>query len=221
MHIGLVLDGNRRWARKQGWKPWKGHDSGMRKLEQVLDWIVELGIEEISLYCFSIQNFGRSELEKKYLFNIFRREAKKLLEDKRVYENKVKIRFAGRLSMFPSDMQDLMEQVMEKTASHDKHIVNFAMAYGGREEIVDTVKELVKEGKEINENTIQSALWVPEDMDVLIRPGKVMRTSNFFIWQAYYAELFFVDKFWPEFEKEDLVNVIEEFKGKRKRRFGK
>jgi len=221
MHIGIILDGNRRFAKSQGWKPWIGHEKGFEKLDKLFNWMIELGIEELSLYCFSIQNFKRSELEKKFLFDIFRREARRLLDDKRVYDNKVKIRFAGRLSMFPSDMQELMNQVMEKTASHDRHMVNFAMAYGGREEVADAVKKLVKGGREINEKNIQSSLWVPENMDIIIRPGKVTRTSNFFIWQAHYAELFFLDKYWPEFEKEDLVKVISEFKEKRERRFGK
>lgn len=221
MHIGLILDGNRRWAKKHGWKPWKGHDTGMKKLEQVMDWMLELGVFEVSLYCFSIQNFDRSEEEKKFLFDIFRKEAKRLLEDKKVYDNKVKIRFAGRLSMFPSDMQELMKEVMEKTKGHDKHIVNFAMAYGGREEIVDGVKKLVDAGEEINGENIQKNMWVPENMDVVIRTSGEYRLSGFFPWQAHYAELFFLDKCWPEFEKEDLVKVVSEFKAIRERRFGK
>lgn len=221
MHIGIILDGNRRWAKRYGWKPWVGHDKGFDKLDNLLDWMLELDIFELSLYCFSIQNFDRNELEKKFLFDRFRLEAKKLLEDKRIYDNKVKIRFAGRLEMFPEDMQGLMKQVMEKTAAHNKHIVNFAMAYGGREEIVDGVKKLVASGKEINKKNIQESMWVPEDMDVVIRTSGEFRTSGFFIWQAHYAEFFFIDKMWPEFEKEDLIKVIEELKAKRERRFGK
>lgn len=221
MHVGIILDGNRRFAKRHGWKPWVGHEKGFDKLDELFDWMIELGISEMSLYCFSIQNFDRSGLEKKFLFDIFRKETKKLLEDSRVYANKVKIKFVGRLEMFPEDMQDLMKEVMEKTKDHDKHIVNFAMAYGGREEIVDCVKKLIKENKEINEKTVQENLWVPSDMDVVIRTSGEFRTSNFFIWQASYAELFFIDKFWPEFEKEDLIKVIDEFKAKRERRFGK
>lgn len=221
MHVGIILDGNRRWAIRHGWKPWVGHDKGFEKLDKLLDWMLELGIFELSLYCFSIQNFDRTELEKKYLFNIFKRETKKLLTDKRIYDNKVMIRFAGRLGMFPADMQEMMKQVMEKTAGHDKHIVNFAMAYGGREEITDTVKKMVLEGQDINEKSIQANLLVPEDMDLVVRTSGELRTSNFFIWQANYAEWFFLEKYWPEFEKDDLVKVLTEFKEKRQRRFGK
>jgi len=221
MHIGIILDGNRRWAKRQGWKPWQGHEKGFDKLDNLFDWLLELDIFEISLYCFSIQNFDRPEIEKKFLFDRFRLEAKKLLEDKRIYNNKVKIRFAGRLEMFPSDMQELMNQVMEKTAAHDKHIVNFAMAYGGREEIVDAVKKLRESGEDVNKANIQKNMWVPEDMDVVIRTSGEFRTSGFFPWQAHYAEFFFLDKMWPEFEKEDLARIVEEFKAKRERRFGK
>ena len=221
MHVGIILDGNRRFARKHGWKPWVGHDKGFEKLDKVLDWMVKLKIKEVSLYCFSIQNFDRSEMEKKHLFDIFRKEAKKLLEDKRVYDNKIKIRFAGRLEMFPSDMQELMKELMGKTAGHDKYIVNYAMAYGGREEIVDAANKLKAGSKEITKESLQSTMWVPEDMDVVIRTSGEYRLSGFFPWQAHYAELFFIDKLWPEFEKEDLIKVIEEFKAKRERRFGK
>jgi len=221
MHIGIILDGNRRWAKRRGWKVWQGHSKGFDKLDNLLDWLIELDIFEMSLYCFSTQNFNRSEIEKKFLFDRFRLEAKKLLDDKRIYDNKIKIRFAGRLEMFPTDMQDLMKEVMSKTASHDKHIVNFAMAYGGREEITDAVKKLVVSGKEINQKNIQAEMWVPEDMDIMIRPGGEKRLSGFFLWQVSSGELFFLDKMWPEFEKEDLVKVIEEFKAIRERRFGK
>jgi tritrans,polycis-undecaprenyl-diphosphate synthase [geranylgeranyl-diphosphate specific] len=221
VHIGIILDGNRRWARRHGWKPWQGHEKGFDKLDKLFDWMLELDIFEMSLYCFSIQNFDRPETEKKFLFDRFRLEAKKLLSDKRIYDNKVKIRFAGRLEMFPADMRDLMGKVMAKTAEHDEHIVNFAMAYGGREEIVDGVKRMVESGEEVNKSNIQKNMWVPEDMDIAIRPSGEKRLSSFFIWQADYAELFFLDKMWPEFEKEDLVKVISEFKAKRERRFGK
>ena len=95
------------------------------------------------------------------------------------------------------------------------------MAYGGREEITDAVKKLVAKGGEITEENIQAEMWVPEDMDIMIRAGKVIRVSNFFIWQTSYAEMFFPDKYWPEFEKEDLIEIIDEFKAKRERRFGK
>lgn len=219
-HIGIILDGNRRWAKERGLPSMVGHAKGAEKLEEVFQWMVDLKIREISLFCFSVQNFDRSEEEKKYLFDLFRKEVKRLLTDKRVHDNKVKIRFAGRLWMLPKDLQDLAVQVMEKTKTHEKYIVNFAMAYGGKEEIVDAANKLVSEKKEITEKTLQENFWVPENMDMVIRTSGEFRTSNFFIWQAAYAELFFIQKYWPDFEKEDLVNCISDF-NERERRFGK
>lgn len=220
--MGIILDGNRRWAKKHGWKPWRGHEEGSKKLEQLLDWLLELGIKEVSLYCFSIQNFSRNELEKKYLFDIFRKEIERLINDKKIDENKIKVRFTGRISMFPLDMQEKMKELMEKTKDYGQHIVNFAMAYGGREEIVDTVNKMIKDGcAEITEEGLQQSMGVPEDMDIVIRTSGEQRTSNFFIWQASYAEIFFLEKLWPDFEKEDLVKVLNEFEEKRERRFGK
>lgn len=221
MHIGLILDGNRRYARERGLPTFTGHLKGFNKVHKLLDWVKELGIKEVSMYCFSIQNFNRSESEKKYLFNLFRKEAKRLLKDKKIHQDKMKIRFAGRLEMFPKDMQELMQEVMEKTKDYDNYIVNYALGYGGREEIVDSVKKIVAENGKVSEASIQANLWVPENMDIAIRTSGEFRTSNFFPWQAHYAEWFFLNKYWPEFEKEDLVRILEEYNNKRKRRFGK
>ena len=135
--------------------------------------------------------------------------------------DKVKVRFAGRITMFPEDIQKKMKELMEKTKNNKEHILNFAMAYGGREEIIDAVKKTQDRGMEITEENIQHNMWVPENMDLIIRTSGEFRISNFFIWQASYAEYFFLEKHWPAFEKEDLIKVIEEFKEKRQRRFGK
>jgi len=221
IHVGLILDGNRRWAKKRLWEPWKGHQQGFEKLKKLFDWILELKIKEVSLYCFSIQNFGRPKIEKDQLFGLFRKEIGNLLNDENLEKNKIKIRFAGRINLFPEDMQKKMNELIEKTKNYNNYIVNFAMAYGGREEIVDTVNKMVKDGQEITEKSLQENMWVPENLDIVIRTGNENRTSNFFIWQASYAELFFLEKMWPDFEKEDLVGILEEFEDKRERRFGK
>jgi len=220
IHVGIILDGNRRWAKQRGWKPWDGHDHGAKKLNHLLDWILELELKELSLYCFSIQNFGRSKLEQKFMFDIARKEFKALIKNEKIYENKIKVTFAGRIHLFPEDLQEILQELVEKTKNHDQFKVNFGMAYGGREEIVDTVNKMVKEGKEITEKTLQENMWVTKNLDIVIRTGGDNRLSNFFPWQCTYAELFFLNKFWPEFEKEDLVKVINEFETKRQRRFG-
>ena len=226
-HVAIILDGNRRYAKKLGLQPWKGHEYGVKKLNQFLEWCQELGIRELTLYAFSTENFKRTKTEKNFLFNIFKQEFSNMKHRKDIFENKIRINVIGRLRMFPNDIQKSIKEIMEKTKNHNNFIVNFAMAYGGRQEIVDSVKkiaQLIKSNKispsSINENTITKNLYLPRGPDLVIRPGGELRTSNFLTWQSVYSEWFFIDKLWPEFTKEDLIKCIKEF-NKRKRRFGK
>lgn len=219
-HIAIILDGNRRYAEKIGIPKFKGHEKGYDKIKELLTWCMELGIEEVTLYCLSTENFKRDKGEINYLFNLFRNQIGEFKKDKTIHENKVKISFIGRLSLFPEDMQKSMKEIMETTKDYGNYKLNLALAYGGRAEIIDAIKKIIEEGiKCIDEETIKKNLYIPDDVDVLIRPGGEKRLSNFLLWQNSYAELFFLDKLWPEFEKEDLIAIIEEFKI-RERRFG-
>ncbi len=226
-HIALVVDGNRRYARKLGLKPWKGHEFGLKRLEKLFDWCQELGIRELTLYTFSTENFRRAKKEVNYLFGLFRKEMDKIKEKKEgVFKDKIRFNFIGRLHMFDKEMRKSMLEIMEKTKNHKKFTVNFAMAYGGRQEITDAVRKIaqdVKKGR-INPNKISGAmitnnLYLKSEPDIVIRPSGEIRTSNFLTWQSVYSEWFFIKKLWPEFTKRDLVKCIEEF-NKRERRFG-
>lgn len=226
-HIAIVLDGNRRFAKRLMKEPWKGHELGAKKLEKLFDWCSEIGVKELTVYAFSIQNFNRPKREFNYLMKIFNEEFGRLLLDEKVHERKVKIRIIGRIEKFPKDLYEKMKKVMDMTKDYDNYIINFAMAYGGREEIVDATKkvaEKIKSGElnvsEINEESFSDALYMKDCPDLIIRTGGDKRTSNFLPWQSTYAEWFFLEKMWPEFEKEDLVNVIAEFND-RERRFGR
>lgn len=226
-HVAIILDGNRRFAKKLGLHPWKGHEYGVKKLEGMLNWCRELGIKELTLYSFSTENFRRTKQEKDFLFNIFRKEFNNMKYREDIFKNKIKINVIGRLHMFPKEIQKAIREIMQKTKKHNKFIVNFAMAYGGRQEIVDAVKkiaQLIKNNKinanNINENTITKNLYMQSEPEMVIRPGGEKRISNFLIWQSSYSELIFTDNLWPEFTKKDLVKCIEEF-NKRERRFGK
>ncbi len=227
-HIGIILDGNRRFAKKLMLKPWKGHEWGMEKVKKLLEWCKEVGVPEITLYAFSIQNFQRPKDEFEYLMNLFADAFKKLMtsEDKKKLEE-IQIRFIGRTWMFPQEVQDEMKKLTEMTANNKPYKINFAMAYGGREEVIDAVKKIadaVKQGKvdidSINEQTFAENLYLNSEPELIIRTGGDHRTSNFLIWQSHYSEWFFLEKTWPEFEKEDLIQVINEFQT-RERRFGK
>mgnify|MGYP001618367653 FL=1 len=141
-----------------------------------------------------------------------------------IFKNKIKINIIGRVDMFPKDIRKAMLDIMKKTKNHKNFIVNFAMAYGGRQEIVDAFKKIIKKSKklkpnQINERLITKNLYLQSEPDLVIRPGGEVRTSNFLTWQSVYSEFVFLDKLWPEFTKEDLTNCIEEF-NKRERRFG-
>ena len=226
-HIGIILDGNRRFAKRLMLKPWKGHEFGAKKVEKLFDWCKELGLKELTLYSFSLENFNRPKKEFDYLMNLFRQEFRKLLDDKRIDKDKIKIRFIGRLNLLPSDLQKLMKEIMEKTKKYNNYAINFALAYSGRAEIIDAVKRIVEKiekkdlsEKDINEKNFLSELYIKDEPDLIIRTGGERRISGFLLYQGSYAELSFCDKMWPEFEKKDLITAIEDFK-MRDRRFGK
>ena len=227
-HVAIILDGNRRYAKKLGLQPWKGHAFGLRKLEELFNWCMDLGVKELTLYCFSTENFKRAKKEVDYIFNLFWEEFSKMNKGQGIFKDKVKVNVIGRSYMFPKSMQKAMIEAMQKTKNNKKLIVNFALAYGGRQEITDAVKEIarkVKKGKikvdGISEDLITSYLNLKSEPGLVIRPGGEVRTSNFLIWQSAYSEWVFVkDKLWPEFMKLDLENCIKEF-NRRERRFGK
>ena len=226
-HIAIILDGNRRFAKKKGMQPWKGHNFGAKKVEDLLKWCRDLGIKELTLYSFSMDNFKRPEREKKAIFELFKKNFEKLEKDERLMKNGIKVRFIGKIGMFPKDIQESMQRLMEKTNENKRFKVNFAMAYSGKAEITDSIRKIINKinNKEINinninEDLIKNNLYLSSNPDIFIRPGGEKRLSDFLIWQSAYSELFFLDKLWPEFTKQDLVNIIEEFK-QRERRFGR
>ena len=227
LHVGIILDGNRRWAAARGLHPWKGHEAGTEKAKDLFKWLEDTNVKEATLYIFSMQNFLRADEEKEKLFDIFRSYFRELQNDKTIYEKKIRVKAIGRLHLFPDDIQEIVANFVNKTKDHDRYTVNFAMGYGGREEIVDACRRIadkIEKGalssKDINEEMITKHLYLEEEPDFIIRTSGEKRTSNFLPWQSSYSEWFFLDKAWPEFTKADLVKCIIDFK-KRSRRFGK
>ena len=219
-HIGIILDGNRRYAKKLLMKPWKGHELGFKKLEKLLGWMLNAEVRELTLYCFSLENFNRDKTEVEFLMNIFKKEFPRFLDDKRIHENKIKLRFIGKRELFDSEIQEGMQKLEEATKDYDNYVINFAMGYGGRQEIIEAVKKMRDKGEEITEENLQKNLWLLDNVDLIIRTSGEKRTSNFLPWQATYSEWIFLDKTWPEFSEQDLKDCIEEFYN-RQRRFGK
>jgi len=220
LHIGIILDGNRRFAKKLMKQPWKGHEEGAKRVEEILDWCKELNIKQITLYCFSLENFKRSKEEVDFLMKLFRKEFERLEKDKRIDEDKVKIKFIGQKELLDKELRELMKRIEEKTKNYNNYILNFAIAYGGRQEILSAIKTLVECGKEVNEENFKQCLLLKDDPDLIIRTGGEIRTSNFFPWQSVYSEWIFLNKMWPEMTKQDLEEAITEFNN-RQRRFGK
>ena len=226
-HIGFIMDGNRRFSKRLMMKPWKGHEWGAKKVRKVFDWCKEYGISEITLYTFSIQNFNRPKKEFDYLMDIFRRNFRRLEKDKQITESGIRVNVIGRLWLFPKDIQEMMHKVMEKTKHNKDYIANFAMAYGGQEEVIDATKRIaqkIKEGSievdDINQEVFRQYLYTSDEPDLIIRTGGEQRTSNFLAFQSAYSEWFFVEKMWPEFSKHDFNRILKEYTV-RHRRFGK
>ncbi len=230
-HVGVIMDGNRRWAMSQNMVPWEGHWEGADKVEEFLDWCVELGIRTVTLYSFSTENFNRAEEEVQELMKLFEKTLEEVMKSSLIHDNRVKVRAIGRISTLPQRLQELIHEVEEATKDYDRYYINIAIAYGGRAEIVDALKKIalkVKSGEiepeKIDEGVVEANLYtahLPQpDPDLVIRTSGESRLSNFLVWQAAYSELFIVDVYWPAFRKIDLMRAIRSYQ-LRHRRFGK
>lgn len=226
-HIAIIMDGNRRFAKKNSLAEGKGHEKGAEKLADVIKWCLEAKIKELTLYTFSMQNFNRDKKEVDGLLGLFRKHFDKLKDDKKITENKIRIKVIGRKYLFPEDLQKSILEIEQKTEEHDNLTINFAMAYGGREEIVDAAKLIAEEVKfnnisveEIDENMFAQKLYLNSNPEIVIRTGGDHRTSNYLPWQTVYSEWFFTESLWPEFSEKEFLEIINKF-NERERRFGK
>lgn len=228
-HVAIIMDGNRRWARRLAKPPWYGHLFGSRTLENIVDWCRELGIRSLTVYAFSTENFKRSPDEVSALMDLFEQKFKELVKDERVHRYGIRVNVIGRKEMLPRNVREAAEEAERVTKKYSNYFFNIALAYGGRSEIVDAVKELVDDvmkgsikKEDINEELLKKYLYIPNmsDPDIVIRTGGEIRISNFLIYQIAYSELFFVDVYFPEFRKIDFLRIIREYQ-KRQRRFGR
>ncbi len=226
-HLGVILDGNRRWARKRGLPPWMGHRYGAKKFEKFLNWCLELGIKEVSAYVLSTENIEkRSKREVEEIFRIFSEFLKRWEKEQSALEKyQVKVRFIGNLEKLPKSILRLIGKIMQKTSRYQKRILNVLVAYGGKYELSQAVKKIVEKaiklGKiEITEKDIEKNLLIKEPVDLIIRTGGYSRLSNFLIWQATYSEIYVTKTLWPDFTKKELIKAIEWFSSI-KRKFGK
>lgn len=230
-HIAIIMDGNRRYAMMQGMPPYKGHEVGKDKLEEVIKWCHELGIKILTVFAFSTDNFKRKKEEVEHLMKLFEEDLKRLANEKEIHENKVRVKIIGQIDLLPENVRKAAVNVMEKTKNYDKYYFNIAIGYGGREEIVEAIKKVakdVKEGKikpeEINKEILSSYLYTSHlpfpDPDLVLRTSGEERISNFLLWQLAYAELYFTDVYWPALKKTDFLKAIQSYQ-RRQRRYGK
>lgn len=218
--IGIIMDGNRRWAKEKGLPTYDGHAKGYSKFQEVVKWVREAGVSHIVVYAFSTENWNRSKEEVGYLMSLFRIMFQNDL--KRMANDRVRVRFVGDKSRFDTDMQKMMEEVEAATNGEEKYDItlHLAMSYGGRGEIVAAARAMQKEGSEVTEESFAKRLWsypMP-DPDIIIRTGGEKRLSGFLAWQSVYSELFFVDSFWPAFTKAEFDSILAEFAFRERRR---
>ena len=225
-HIAIIMDGNRRWAREKGLDPKQGHREGAKTLEKIVRYANKIGLEYITVYAFSTENWKRSEDEVGALMILLQ----KYLDDysKRADTENIKVKVLGDITRLSEGMQKSIKKCMERTKNNTGVVFNIALNYGSRNEIVSAVKNIAYEVKneninveEITEDTISNNLYTAgePDPDLLIRTSGELRLSNFLLWQLAYTEFLFVDKHWPDFSEEDVDMAIEVFQ-KRNRKFG-
>lgn len=225
-HIAIIMDGNRRWARKRGLDPKLGHKAGAKTLEKIVRYANKIGLEYITVYAFSTENWKRTEDEVGALMLLLQNYLDEY--SRRADTENIKVKVLGDISALPEGMQKSIKNCMERTKENTGVTFNIALNYGGRDEILKAVKKIaqdVKENKikinEITEETIANSLYTAgqPDPDLLIRTSGELRTSNFLPWQIVYSEFVFTDKNWPDFEEKDLDEAIEIYQ-RRNRKFG-
>ncbi len=219
-HVAFIMDGNGRWAKKRVLPRSYGHKAGVKTLMSVLEDCFNLGVKYVSVYAFSTENWNRPQAEIDALMELFRTYFTSQFS--KLIDKKIKINVWGDKSKFPNDIKNAILEIENTTITDQKGVFNIAMGYGGRHEIVNAVNNLVKQGISIDEETFSSYLYsagVP-DPDLIIRTGGEMRISNFLLYQCAYSELYFTKTLWPDFSKDELIEIFENY-NKRDRRFGK
>ncbi len=217
-HIAVVMDGNRRWARKNGFLEKIGYSQGVKTIETLMRACVEEGISNLSLFAFSTENWARPKDEVEFIFHLFE---KVLDENLHLFvENNIRFRAIGDLNRLDTHLRDKLKNAENLTQNCDLLCVNVAISYGAKDEIVRAVKRLNEQGLEVSEKNISANLDLPLDVDLILRVGNAKRLSNFLLWQCAYAEIYFSETLFPSLTKREFKRIIKEYH-KRERTFGK
>lgn len=230
-HIGIILDGNRRWSKIRDIDKVNGHKMGADIAEDLLNWIYDLGIKITTVYVLSNENLSRDTSELENIYSLLEEKLISLYNDTRIHSKQIRVKSIGEFSKLPNKLQDVMERLERITENYDNMYLNIAIAYGGQKELIEAIRKIstsVKEKRidieDIDEKLIEANLYtahLPQaEPDLILRTSGEKRLSGFLLWQSAYSELIFVDIFWPEFRKIDLMRAIRTFQ-KRARRYGK
>ncbi|MBC9796669.1 isoprenyl transferase [Sinomicrobium weinanense] len=226
-HIAVIMDGNGRWAKQRGKTRVFGHEKGAGAVREIVEGCAELGVENLTLYAFSTENWKRPRLEVETLMKLLVTSLRKEL--KTLNDNNIKLRTIGKMEQLPRTVSRKLKEVIEKTENNDRMTLTIALSYGSREELKNAVQEIsfkvknnIISARDIDETVINEHLYTQNlpDVDLLIRTSGELRVSNFLLWQIAYAELYFTETLWPDFNKEKLYEAILNYQN-RERRFGK
>ena len=226
-HVAVIPDGNRRWAKKRGLPSFVGHQKGVEALESILDKFLEMKIPHFTFWGSSMDNItNRSKKEVSYLFDIFEKQFKKLSLDKRIHDNKVRVRIIGKWKeYFPEKTKKAIKDAIEKTKDYNRYVLTFLMAYNGDDEMIECMKEIKKKGLSINNQTIKENIWTKDlpAVDFVIRTGcdkDPHNSAGFMMWDTAYSQLFFTEKLFPDFKGKEFEKAIGDYM-ERERRMGK
>ncbi len=221
-HLGIIMDGNRRWAQKKNLTPQQGHKEGYKKLLEVGQWCLDRDIKMLTVYAFSTENWKRDRREVEFLMKLLK---KALTEEVEKFNQKgIKIRFLGSREKLSRDIIKNIENIQERTKGNDKGVLNLCFNYGGRLEIVEAVKKIIEKDfkpKDVTEELITQHTWLEDvgDPELIIRTSGEKRLSGFLTWQSVYSEFYFTNIHWPDFSEEELDNAVKDFNN-RNRKFG-
>ncbi|DAC16067.1 MAG TPA: di-trans,poly-cis-decaprenylcistransferase [Candidatus Poseidoniales archaeon] len=228
-HLAIIMDGNRRFAWSKALTSSLGHRLGKEKLEQVMDWVLDLNIQFFTVYALSTENIiNRNDDELMDLYQLYIDGLRDIADDERIHANGVKVQIIGRREMLPKSVNDAIDYAENKTKNYDKFTFTVCLAYGSREEIISAIQSIADDHakgklplKDIDETQVSNRLYTSNipDPDLVIRTSGEERISNFLLWQMAYTEFYFTDVFWPSFSKKEMLKAIQTFQ-QRKRRFG-
>ncbi len=218
--IGIILDGNRRWAKENGLPSFEGHRRGMDNAEPIIRAARDVGIKHMVVYAFSTENWNRTQEEVGHLMRIFEMMARERMKE--LAKEGVAVRFVGQRERLPKSLQEAMASAEANSPADPAITLWICLSYGGRAEIIHAAQEVTRRGETITEESLAQHLWTAgmPDPDLIIRTGGARRLSNFLLWQCAYSELFFIETHWPAFSKDDLAHILDEY-ATRERRMGK